>query len=225
METKKLIKKLIYSGEIKLLTGMHIGGTNSAFGIGGPDQMVIRNPITNKPYIPGSSLKGKMRSLIELLDGNSEDVRMGKIKHGPTSNLKTRSGRLFGTANNDETQQRPSRLLVRDADLLVANEDEFKNTDLPYTEAKTEVVIDRVTSNAMPRTFERVPAGAKFQFNMVLNIFSDEDEKELKDTVTQAINLLKDDYIGGKGSRGYGQIDINYKVEERAPDFYEKSVS
>lgn len=220
MSTDKLVKKIIYIGEITLLTGMHIGGTNSAFGIGGPDQMVVRNPISNKPYIPGSSIKGKMRSLIELVDGSFEDVRMNKVKHGPSSSLNSRAGRLFGTANNDETQQRPSRLIVRDSN-LISKDDDFNNTDLPYTEAKTEVVIDRITSNAMPRTFERVPAGAIFKFTMVLNVFMNDNEKELRETVKQALNLLKDDYLGGKGSRGYGQVDIQFTEEERNPDFYE----
>ncbi|MCF0186784.1 MAG: type III-A CRISPR-associated RAMP protein Csm3, partial [Bacteroidaceae bacterium] len=69
---------------------------------------------------------------------------------------------------------------------------------------------------ANPRTFERVPAGAKFKLNMVLNIFEGEDEEKLKGTLKKAMELLQDDYLGGHGSRGYGQIvfeDIK-KVEK-----------
>ena len=84
----------------------------------------------------------------------------------------------------------------------------FNHTDLPYTESKTEVAIDRITSRANPRTFERVPAGAKFKLNMVINIFDGEDESALKATLKQAIKLLEDDYLGGHGSRGYGQVEI-----------------
>jgi CRISPR-associated protein Csm3 len=90
---------------------------------------------------------------------------------------------------------------------------------LPYTESKTEVAIDRVTSKANPRTFERVPAGAKFKLELVLNVFKDEDEKSLKATLNQAIKLLEDDYLGGHGSRGYGQV----KIELENPDGIDKT--
>lgn len=222
----QLIKKIIYEGEITLLTGTHIGGSNSAMGIGGPDKLVIRNPLNNKPLIPGSSLKGKLRSLIELQDGNIEIVKKKKKIKGiekeiseyqPTKDPTTKAGNLFGTVGDN---QQPSRLIVRDAHLMM-EEIEFPNTDLPYTESKTEVNIDRITSEANPRNIERVPAGAKFKLNMVLNIFEGDKQNELMDTVARAIKLLEDDYIGGSGSRGYGQIKIKIdKTEERTRDFY-----
>lgn len=198
-EGMKLIKKIIYTGTITLRTGLHIGGTNAAMNIGGPDKFVVRNPLTNIPYIPGSSLKGKMRSLIEIANGECKD---GKVCNDPNS----KSGKLFGVATGKDTN-RPSRLIVRDAELNVDACD-FSNTDLPYTETKTEVAINRITAIANPRTFERVPAGAEFKLNMVLNIFEGEDEKELKETLEQAIKLLENDYLGGNGSRGYGQVEI-----------------
>lgn len=195
--SNKLQKKIIYTGKIVLKTGLHIGGTNAALNIGGPDKFVVRNPITNVPYIPGSSLKGKLRSLIEIKNGCS------KVSTDPDSE----SGKLFGVAGgNDNT--RPSRLIVRDAELDLSNPEMFENTDLPYTESKTEVNIDRVTAKANPRTFERVPAGAKFNLNMVLNVFESEDEEELKGILKKAIEMLHDDYLGGQGSRGYGQVEI-----------------
>ena len=197
----KLVKKILYTGTIVLKTGLHIGGTNAALNIGGPDKFVVRNPINNIPYIPGSSLKGKMRALVEIANGCVE-VDRGKV--GPSKDPDSVSGKLFGVATGSDNN-RPSRLIVRDAELDVDACD-FSNTDLPYTESKTEVTIDRATAKAMPRTFERVPAGAKFKLNMVLNVFEGEDEKELKKTLKQAIELLEDDYLGGHGSRGYGQI-------------------
>ncbi len=197
----KLVKKILYTGTIVLKTGLHIGGTNAALNIGGPDKFVVRNPINNIPYIPGSSLKGKMRALVEIANGCVE-VDRGKV--GPSKDPDSVSGKLFGVATGSDNN-RPSRLIVRDAELDVDACD-FSNTDLPYTESKTEVAIDRVTAKANPRTFERVPAGAKFKLNMVLNVFEGEDEKELKKTLKQAIELLEDDYLGGHGSRGYGQI-------------------
>lgn len=202
----KLTKKVIYTGVIKLKTGLHIGGTNAALNIGGPDKFVVRNPINNIPYIPGSSLKGKMRSLVEIYNGETNG---GK----PTNDPKSKAGSLFGISG-DSSNSKPSRLIVRDAELDLSKPEMFDNTDLPYTESKTEVAIDRITSKANPRTFERVPAGAQFKLNMVLNIFEGEDEAGLKKTLKQAIQLLQDDYLGGHGSRGYGQVEIVLDKED-----------
>lgn len=202
MSTIKLNKKIIVTGKLTLLTGLHIGGTNTAMGIGGPDSLVVRNPITNVPYIPGSSLKGKMRSLIEQRDGT-----IGRDDRA-TSDPTTAAGALFGTIGKDE-QNHPSRLIVRDADMDMSNVDKLKNTDLPYTESKTEVTINRITSAAMPRTIERVPAGVSFNINMVINIFDTDDEDKLTKTLKEAMNLLEDDYLGGNGSRGYGQVKFS----------------
>ncbi|MDL2221431.1 type III-A CRISPR-associated RAMP protein Csm3 [Parabacteroides sp. OttesenSCG-928-N08] len=205
----QLKKKIIYSGILTLKTGLHIGGTNAALNIGGPDKFVVRNPISNIPYIPGSSLKGKMRALIELRHGCAAE-KNGKT--GPSNDGNSVSGKLFGVAG-DANSSKPSRLIVRDANLDVDSCD-FSNTDLPFTESKTEVAIDRVTAKANPRTFERVPAGAQFKLNMVLNIFEGEDEEELKGILKQAMTLLEDDYLGGHGSRGYGQIVFESMKEE-----------
>lgn len=201
----KLEKKIIYTGTITLKTGLHIGGTNAALNIGGPDKFVVRNPINNIPYIPGSSLKGKMRSLVEIYNGEADN---GK----PSNKTTSKAGALFGVSG-DSDNSHPSRLIVRDAELDI-NSCDFSKTDLPYTESKTEVNIDRVTAKANPRTFERVPAGAKFKLSMVLNIFSGEDEAALKKTLLQAIQLLEDDYLGGQGSRGYGQVEIKLDKTE-----------
>ena len=206
----RLVKKIIYTGKIVLKTGLHIGGTNAALNIGGPDKFVVRNPINNIPYIPGSSLKGKLRSLIEIKNGCS------KVSTDPNSE----SGKLFGVAGgNDNT--RPSRLIVRDAELDTESKPGmFENTDLPFTESKTEVNIDRVTSKANPRTFERVPAGAEFKLSMVLNIFEGEDEKELEGILFKAIEMLHDDYLGGQGSRGYGHVEIKELKEHKEEKIY-----
>lgn len=215
MATKKLKSKIVYTGIITLKTGLHIGGTNAALNIGGPDKFVVRNPLTNIPYIPGSSLKGKLRSLVEIANGETNE---GK----PSTDPNSKAGALFGTAGDTDLAH-ASRLIVRDA-VMATQEDsaeelaiyeiepsdipDFSNTDLPYTESKTEVTIDRITAKAMPRTFERIPAGAQFKLNMVLNIFEDEDKTSLEKTLCQGINLLHDDYLGGNGSRGYGQVEI-----------------
>lgn len=220
-----LVKKILIQGKIKTLTGLHIGGTNSAMAIGGPDSTVIRNPITNEPIIPGSSLKGKMRSLMELNEGGIGGPMGGDIKNGPNNeDLNFKSPNIFGTARSDH-KQRTSRIIVRDAKLLTP-ESAFSNTDLPYTESKTEVVIDRITSKAMPRQLERVPAGAEFELNIVLNVFENIHEEELsKDELLSitfhALMLVQDDYLGGSGSRGSGQVKFEItRVVERNAAFY-----
>ncbi len=215
METTiKLKKKIVYTGTITLKTGLHIGGSNTAMNIGGPDKFVVRNSLTNIPYIPGSSLKGKMRALIEISEGKA------KVSNDPTST----SGSLFGVAvDNKAKTGKASRLIVRDCELITDDPDcNFDNTDLPYTECKTEATINRVTSAATPRTFERVPAGAKFKLNMILNIFDGEKEEELKKTLKKAIEMLHDDYLGGSGSRGYGQVEIKYDEKEKNVEDYGK---
>lgn len=221
MATTKLKNKIVYTGIIRLKTGLHIGGTNAALNIGGPDKFVVRNPLTNIPYIPGSSLKGKLRSLVELANG---ETNAGKPSNDPNS----KSGALFGTAGDSESNH-ASRLIVRDAVMVTQADDEdelmifglersdipdFSNTDLPFTESKTEVNIDRITAKANPRTFERVPAGALFKLEMVLNIFEGENEDDLENTLKQGITLLHDDYLGGNGSRGYGQVEIKITKED-----------
>jgi CRISPR-associated protein Csm3 len=212
----KLEKKIIIKGKIKLLTGLHIGGTNSSMDIGGIDSSVVRNPIDNKPYIPGSSLKGKMRSLIEMADGTIGEKKMGQVLYTVTEASEAKAAKLFGTAKGDD-KQRPSKLIVRDAQLTDDFDNDFES-DLPYTEAKTEVTIDRITAKAMPRTLERIPAGALFGFNMVVNVFNEDSETELMETVFRGMKLLENDYLGGSGSRGYGQITFqNIETEVYSP--------
>ena len=218
----QLLKKILITGKIKAITGLLIGGSNSAMGIGGPDKTVIRNPVTNEPYIPGSSLKGKMRSLLEITHGTIGDKKMGNVYNGPSQNTTKVSTLLFGSTPEELVKQRPSRIIVRDGFLI--NGDELSETDLPFTESKTEVVIDRVTSAAMPRTFERVPAGAVFQLNLVLNIFQDDpfSEDELKEQTMRALELVEDDYLGGSGSRGSGQVEfVIDSIKERSASYYQ----
>lgn len=219
MNNGQLIKKILIQGTITAKTGLHIGGNNVGLSIGGADATVVRNPLTNEPYIPGSSLKGKMRSLLEKVEGKFGSKGIGdQIKNPPfTDDPDHIICKIFGTmpeimkATNKE--QPTSRLIVRDCDLL--NKDALeksKDTDMPYTEVKTEVVIDRITSAATPRQLERVPAGAVFNMRMILNIYYGDDEKELLNKVFEGLALVQNDYLGGKGTRGSGEVDI--KISE-----------
>lgn len=218
----KLNKKIIILGEIEALTGLMIGGTNNAMGIGGPDKLVVRNAVNEQPYIPGSSLKGKLRSLLEIAEGNiGKEIHNTNIHHGPSMDIEKVTTLLFGSALKDTINQRPSRLIVRDCALV--NPEDLSRTELLYTETKTEVIIDRITSAASPRTFERVPAGAKFTLNLVLNIFEGDpfNETQLLETLLRGLVLVQDDYIGGSGSRGNGSVRFRIdSITERSADYY-----
>jgi CRISPR-associated protein Csm3 len=219
---KTLIKKIFISGEIKALTGLHIGGSNTAIEIGGVDTSVIRNPFNDEPYIPGSSLKGKIRSLLEQTAG-SFGRGAGQVKNGPIDDINHKIAKVFGTAKGNDSNI-PSKIIVRDAELI--DEDNFlKNnnkTDLPFTEVKTEIMVDRITAVASPRQIERVPAGAKFKLDIVVNIWNNDiSEADAIELIFNGMRLLQDDYLGGKGSRGSGQVKLGIKsIEERSNDFY-----
>ena len=198
---KQLVKKIKINTSITLITGLHIGGNSENVEIGGIDNPVIK--LASKgdvPYIPGSSLKGKMRCLLEQAAG------------APKVGLDEKVNNLFGITENKaiNTSNQPSKIIVRDAMLS----DESKkmlldcdNLDMPYTENKFENVIDRVKGVAQhPRQTERVPAGAEFCAEFIINIWDDDDEQELMALFEKGIRLLENDYLGGSGSRGYGQI-------------------
>lgn len=233
-------ERVFISGKLQSLTGMHIGGNSTEMGIGGADSIVVRDPVTNWPYIPGSSLRGKMRSLMERLRGEmtikfrQERTPVDSIEEvapfmeqgkkiesaGPASKPGQASTELFGISVDRQQKQQdeapvPQRLVVRDAHLANWQVlESARNTEMPMTEVKTEVVIDRITSGAMPRQIERVPAGAEFDFEFVLNLYSQDDEQDFLDHVFQCMQLLQDDYLGGHGSRGYGRVlfkDIELK--------------
>jgi len=198
-----LTHKYEIKGTITAVTGLHVGGSNSGMSIGSPDSTVILHPITEEPFIPGSSIKGKMRSLFELAEGAITKVRMGAVTYGPYDKIDKLPGRLFGVANREEDGQRPSRIIVRDALLTAAGKAFFGK--YPYTEIKTEVVIDRITSRAMPRQIQRVPAGAEFGLNIVLNVF--QEEEDMIEAVLTALQLLSVDYVGGNGSSRGGHYE------------------
>jgi CRISPR-associated protein Csm3 len=199
---------------IKAMTGLHIGGSGADLEIGGVDKEVIRNPLTNEPYIPGSSLRGKMRSQIEKYYGRSiTNTYLGIHTCDKNSYNKDVNGYtgcpvcyVFGVPAGDFASA--TRLTVRDIPLTPKSREELRklDTDLRYTELKTEVAIDRVTSAATPRTLERVPAGAVFgPAELVFGVYEAADFARLK-VVTDALQLVEDDYIGGAGSRGSGKV-------------------
>lgn len=211
----KLIKKLIIRTELELLTGLHIGGSSDSVEIGGIDNPVIKTGTKNgQPYIPGSSLKGKIRSLLEQIRGISEVGGGRKLNYDEKSNDVKDIIDLFGYANDGK----PSKLIFRDAflsseslTLLQACGDFL---DMPYTESKWENVIHRVKGTAEhPRQMERVPAGVKFDVEFVINVWDDdEDGKNSFKLLKNGLKALELDYLGGSGSRGYGKVKFNWKM-------------
>lgn len=211
----KLHGRLIIRGTILAKTGLHIGGSGNSFSIGAVDNAVIKNPRTGEPYIPGSSLRGKMRSLTEKYQGapldfmiNTEktQIRLHMVKNAQEYEAST-IAKIYGVASESFITA-PTRLIVRDVELTDQSRAELRQarTDTPYTEIKTEVSIDRITSQANPRQMERVPAGARFgDMEMVFSIYSLADV-DLFPVVVEGMLLLEDDYLGGSGSRGSGKI-------------------
>lgn len=240
----KLQGKLIIKGLIETNTGLHIGGSSTGIDIGGMDNSVIKDS-KGRPYIPGSTIKGKMRSLLEILEGKysgrlsekngkyrnkimdiydsntlkdaikkmNEDKKKKyelNVNNCNCGEIDCHICRTFGTSVSEANLSGPTRFFVRDAYLvngeeMLGKKEGFEELEFDYTESKTENALDRFTSKANPRTIERVPAGAKFSFEFVYNIYDKKDIENFK-YIRQAINLLEDDYIGGNGSRGYGQI-------------------
>lgn len=200
---KQLIKKIRINTTLTVLTGLHIGGSSDNVEIGGLDNPVIKIATReNQPYIPGSSLKGKMRCLLEQVNGAAEVGDNEKVNN------------LFGFAKKNM----PSKLIVRDAYLTQESVEALKKCsdtlDMPFTENKYENTIDRVKGVAQhPRQQERVPAGAEFDIEMIINVWDDETQKDaLLQMVKDAIRLIENDYLGGSGSRGYGQVKFGELV-------------
>lgn len=241
-----LLGKIILSGKIKAKTGLHIGGATTGIDIGGVGKSVIKDP-EGKPYIPGSSLKGKMRSLLEKDSGLAVDEKRvwiirPKNEHGdngisihicndaicPICNIFGRMNGKFSKIKNINNEisincATPTRIIVRDAILIKESipAEVRKNLDLEWTEVKWENVLDRITSAATPRQTERVPAGAEFRFEIIYNVLEERDKGNLKQ-VFKAMKLLEDDYLGGQGSRGYGEIQfIDLQVYWNSRNDYE----
>lgn len=206
----KLYGKVFVMGDIKVITGLTIGSGDDGVNIGGVDKVVIRNPLTNQPYIPGSSIRGKMRSLLERAENLEQNNKIQDIYihvcNKQDNYEKCDVCQVFGISGENKFAK-PTRLIIRDVTL---NEDNLS------TEIKWEATIDRVTSGAVPRSMERVPEGTIFKdFEFCYGIYEKEDLSRLK-IIFKAMQLLEDDYLGGSGSRGSGKVRFtDIKVECR----------
>jgi len=235
----KLIGKLILAGDLHCETGLHIGAGKGSLEIGGADNPVVKDAF-GLPYVPGSSLRGRLRSLLESAMGltspneliylskrRGQEVRIHQSNR-PDDEVCLLFGRSPGRSERvegDAVESRnatPARLAVYDAPL---DPDSItpqmrENLDDEITEVKSENAVDRITSQANPRTLERVPAGARFRIRMVLDILCEED-KVLAARLLEGLRLLEDDALGGGGSRGSGRVRLaNLTLSWRGASFY-----
>lgn len=208
----RLVKHIELTAALTLRSGTRVGGSREDLNIGGMENPVIRDPVTREPYLPGSSLKGKLRSMIEYRykKGGQEGQPCGCAdSQCPACNL-------FGPHMKPQHGLGPSRLIVRDAFLSSGSRLELEalqGEGLPMVEVKTENIIDRRTGIAADRglrTQERVPrgSGTKFDLAMTLRVFEGDNEDQLKRWVQEGLELVQREYLGGSGTRGYGWISI-----------------
>ncbi len=241
-ETKglRVVGRVFVDYWLRAVTGLHIGGTATGIAVGGVDNPILRDPLTNRPYVPGSSLKGKLRSLLEkhyglepnwaiaqtyihvCLDGEQyADCKVCQTFGVPAEE---------GEGRRKKYRNLPTRVLVRDVLLSDASAKELldKPLDRPFTEIKTEVSIDRITSQANPRPVERVPAGAIFgPGEFVYTIYAGDGlvdphrDVDRLSVLFEGMSLLEHDYLGGMGSRGSGKVKFeNIRITLRAGSAY-----
>lgn len=226
--------KVHIGGIIECLTGLHIGDSDDSIKIGGIDKFVIKNPFNKKPYIPGSSLKGRARALLEKSFGKVANKKSDKIFRYEAEDINIaiidEVCRIFGSSAEDSSKMNfPSRLIVRDCNII----GEY-GTDYVF-EKKSENVIDRISGQAMPRTNERVTAGAKFKldadYNVEVILYENNNillgnggsdyweilEEDLN-RILDAFALIEATYLGGNGSRGYGKVKFSPSFTSQTKD-------
>jgi CRISPR-associated protein Csm3 len=235
----KLIGKLILEGDIECRTGLHVGAGKGSLEIGGSDNPVVKDAF-GRPYLPGSTLRGKIRSLLEQSSGmavpaelvyisrrKGQEVRIHQSDR-PDDEICLLFGRNPGRMERvhgetiEASQATPARLAVFDAPLDPESitPQMRENLDDELTEVKSENAIDRITSQANPRTLERVPAGARFHVRLVMDVLCEEDAP-LFLRVLEGMRLLEDDSLGGGGSRGSGRVAFsNLRLSWRGKNYY-----
>ncbi|MDH7600214.1 MAG: type III-A CRISPR-associated RAMP protein Csm3 [Sedimentisphaerales bacterium] len=202
-------------GKIRVLTGLHIGGSPERMEIGGVDNPIIRDPANGEPYIPGSSLKGKMRSLMEWHLGKLQDD--GKVHDCRSPDCPI--CRVFGCPASDKVGPGPTRLIVRDCMLSEeARENYLKGAEI--AEIKHENSINRITAMANPRPLERVLPGVTFDLDLVYRVIDTGDDGRtdtdyFQKVVLKALALVESDFLGGCGSRGCGKVRFEDLKDEK----------
>ena len=197
--------KIMIKAVLHVETGLHIGAAKDFAPIGAVDSPFIRDPFTKKPIIPGSSLKGKIRTLL------AKSVAIGPMLNAVDQD-DIQIKLLFGAAGEGKkVPSKPARLQFFD---LQMTEESFKRFDAMELdtyigEVKFENSIDRILASANPRQIERVPAGAEFDFKLVYNVENKAELLNDMETLIKGLRLLQMDYLGGHGSRGYGRVSLH----------------
>ena len=198
----RLEKIMVLEGKIKIITGLHIGAGSESVEIGGIDTPVVRDPRTGYPYIPGSSMKGKMRSLLEIkrgkvgLKGGVCDCEDGECE----------ICRFFGSMSNANAGI--TRSIFRDCFLTEGSINMLHEKNLLPTEAKSENTIDRLRGKAAhPRTIERAIAGLEFKLEIGIRVFEGDGDFSIS-LIREGLSLVESDALGGNGSRGYGRVQF-----------------
>jgi len=233
----ELMKIQTFSGKIVLKTGLHIGCGDMEMKIGGTDQEVIKHPHTSDPYIPGSSLKGKVRALLEMRSGlmahsKGKPLSDNVIQNCQDNKQRTmgeRIIRLFGTSGStDEENEKYGPTRVSFGDCMINTEWKAIATSnhWPMTEVKSENSINRIKGTAEhPRFIERIPSGVKFDFSIRLKQFKGDTSFQLDHLLLEGLKLLSHDSLGGNGSRGYGQVFFEFSDKEYQDLFNKMKVS
>ena len=203
-----MYSKIRITGVLETKTGMHIGGSSAFSAIGAVDSPVIKDVRNGKPMVPGSSLKGKIRTLLAKKyneavvnpDNDAECIR-----------------RVFGSAKKDKDNKvHASKIIV--SDMFLMNEDEIRNRGIEsFTEVKFENSINRATAVANPRQIERAIQGLQFGIDMIYEVDNGKEDEVIDDIklLAEGMKMLEYDYLGGSGSRGYGKVqffDMTAKV-------------
>lgn len=191
-----MFAKIEITGKLEVVTGLHIGGNGAFAAIGAVDSPVIRDAVTNTPIIPGSSLKGKLRSLLAKKYNES-------FANNPNADADCIK-QLFGAASSDNGITISGRLLF--SDMFLENKAELDKRDIRSTEVKFENSILRTTAIANPRQIERVIRGAVFDLNLIYEVTDEEKVIQDMTILTDGLRMLQYDYLGGSGSRGYGKV-------------------
>jgi CRISPR-associated protein Csm3 len=224
-------------GKIKVLTGLHIGCQREVAEIGGVDNPIIKDPLTQLPYLPGSSLKGKLRALWEIYNNTLQPQNKRGRGDGKFFNRKSGKDtyihacesydkaincpvcRLFGSSGHKNSLNCPSRVLVRDCHLTEEWRKRFESGEAT-TEIKHENAMDRVTASTNPRPQERIPPGVEFDFEIIYSIEDDKWREDVRNLLS-AMKMLEDSYLGGSGSRGYGKVEFEFDgVVYKDRDYY-----
>ena len=207
----------VLRGVLTCVTGLHIGISRESIEIGGTDNPIVRHPITRLPYVPGSSLKGKIRSLLELSKCAKEVMKDGK----PCGCGKAECDvcRVLGCGQAKRTES-PTRAIFRDCQLTQDSrrilEEAYEKLGLDYAGVKAEVTIDRRTGKAHemgPRSREVVPEGIQFDVEVVLRVFEGDNVEKDVSVIKNGFEMLKNDTLGGSGSRGYGKVSVEWTNE------------